>query len=97
MRSELKPRTMILFFYVKDNGIGISSEKQKEIFKKFIELDTHIIRRHGGTGLGLSICKGIINALEGKIWVESEPDKGATFYLSIPKIRKKIEMVMKLI
>ena len=86
-----------IIFYVKDNGIGISSEKQKEIFKKFIELDTHINRRHGGTGLGLSICKGIINALEGKIWVESEPYKGATFYFSIPKIRKKIEMVMKLI
>ena len=86
-----------IIFYVKDNGIGISSEKQKEIFKKFIELHTHINRRHGGTGLGLSICKGIINALEGKIWVESEPYKGATFYFSIPKIRKKIEMVMKLI
>ncbi len=86
-----------IIFYVKDNGIGISSEKQKEIFKKFIELATQINRRHGGTGLGLHICKGIINALEGKIWVENEPDKGATFYFSIPKIRKKIEMVMKLI
>ena len=86
-----------IIFYVKDNGIGISSEKQKEIFKKFTELHAHINRRHGGTGLGLSICKGIINALEGKIWVESEPYKGATFYFSIPKIRKKIEMVMKLI
>jgi len=61
-----------------------------------LEADTSIGRRHGGTGLGLSICKGIINRLEGKIWVESEPDKGATFYFSIPKMRKKIEMVMQL-
>jgi len=85
-----------IIFYVKDNGIGISSERQKDVFKKFSELGTHIKRRHGGTGLGLSICKGIINGLEGKIWVESEPDKGATFYFSIPKIRKKTEMAMKL-
>jgi len=83
-----------IIFYVKDNGIGISSERQKDIFKKFFELYTYISRRHGGTGLGLSICKGIINELEGKIWVESVPNKGATFYFSIPKIRKKIEMVM---
>ncbi len=50
-----------IIFYVKDNGIGISSERQKDVFKKFFELGTHIKRRHGGTGLGLSICKGIIN------------------------------------
>jgi len=86
-----------IIFYVKDNGIGISSERQKVIFERFYELDTHINRRHGGTDLGLYICKGIINGLEGKIWVESEPDKGATFYFSITKIRKKNEMVMKLI
>jgi len=85
-----------VIFYVKDNGIGISHERQKDLFKKFLESDTSIGRRHGGTSLGLSICKGIINKLEGKIWVESEPDKGATFYFSIPKMRKKIEMVMQL-
>jgi len=85
-----------IIFYVKDNGIGISSERQKDLFKRFFELDKSIVRRHGGTGLGLSICKGIINGLKGKIWVESEPDKGATFYFSIPKMRKKTEMVMQL-
>jgi len=83
-----------VIFYVKDNGIGISSERQKDIFKK--EFSKIITRTHGGTGLGLSICKGIINGLEGKIWVESVPNKGATFYFSIPKMRKKIEMVMLL-
>ena len=71
-------------------------QRQKELFKKFFEIDPSIDRKHGGTGLGLSICKGIINRLEGKIWVESIPKKGATFYFSIPKMRKKIEMVMRL-
>jgi len=85
-----------IIFYVKDNGTGISSERQKDLFEKFFELDESIARRHGGAILGLSICKGIINILKGKIWVESEPDKGATFYFSIPKMRKKTEMVMQL-
>jgi len=85
-----------IIFYVKDNGIGISFERQKDLFKKFFEFDTSISRRHGGAILGLSICQGIINVLKGKIWVESVPNKGATFYFSIPKIRKKIEMVMQL-
>ncbi len=47
-------------------------------------------RKHGGVGLGLSICKGIITKLGGKIWVESEPDNGSTFYFEIPK-KEKIE------
>jgi len=86
-----------IIFYVKDNGIGISNERQKDLFKKIIDLDMSIHRIHGGTNLKLSICKGIINGLGGKIWVESEPDKGTTFYFSIPKKRKKTEMVMQLI
>jgi len=84
-----------IIFYVKDNGIGISSERQKDLFMK-LDLHRTITRTHGGTGLGLSICKGIINGLGGKLWVESVPNKGATFYFSIPKMRKKIEMVILL-
>ena len=76
-----------IIFYVKDNGIGIPFEKQKDLFKKFYERGT-IERRHGGTSLGLSICKGIVEALGGKIWVESEPDKGAILYFSIPQVNK---------
>jgi len=85
-----------IIFYVKDNGTGISSERQKDLFKKFFESDEPIARRHGGAILGLSICQGIINVLKGNIWVESEPDKGATFYFTIPKMRKKNKMVMQL-
>ena len=72
-------------FYVKDNGIGIPKEKQIHLFKKFYQIDTSLQRRHGGTGLGLVICKGIVDGLGGKIWLESDEGKGTTFYFSIPK------------
>ena len=71
-------------FSVKDNGIGISKENQKLLFKKFYQIDTSHTRKHGGTGLGLAICKGIVDGLGGKIWVESDVGKGAIFYFSIP-------------
>ena len=78
--------------YVKDNGIGIPYEKQKELFKKASDPARTIRRMHGGTGLGLVVCKGIINALGGKIWVESESGKGATFYFTLPKTKQLKEV-----
>ncbi len=80
-----------VLFYVKDNGQGISKEKQENLFKKFYQVARGHRREHGGVGLGLSICKGIITKLGGKIWVESEPDKGSTFYFEIPKKEKEKE------
>ncbi len=73
--------------YVKDNGTGISKKQQANLFSTFYQVDSSLRRRHGGTGLGLSICKGIINGLGGKIWVESEPKKGSIFYFEVPKLR----------
>ena len=73
-----------LVFYVKDTGIGIHQEKIGDLFKKFYQVDTSHTRKHGGTGLGLVICKGIVEGLGGKIWVESEVLKGTTFFFSIP-------------
>jgi signal transduction histidine kinase len=78
--------------YVKDNGIGIPKEKQSNLFNKFYQADSTLTRKHGGTGLGLSICKGIINSLGGKIWVESEEGKGSVFYFEIPQISKAVEV-----
>jgi len=72
------------FFSVKDNGKGISEEKQKDLFKKFYQVDTSYSRKHGGTGLGLAICKGIAETLGGKIWIESKAGQGANFYFTIP-------------
>jgi len=71
-------------FYVRDNGIGIPSEKQNDIFKKFYQVDSTLTRKNEGSGLGLNICKGIVEGLGGKIWFESKEGKGTTFYFSIP-------------
>ena len=72
-------------FNVRDNGSGISEEDQKNLFKRFYQVDTSITRKHGGLGLGLVICKGIVEGLGGNIWFESKKDQGTTFYFSIPK------------
>lgn len=74
-----------VLFQVKDNGVGISNENQKEIFKKFHQTDTSHAREHNGIGLGLVLCKGIIEAHGGKIWCESEINKGTIFNFTIPK------------
>ena len=71
-------------FSVKDNGVGIPKEKQKELFGKFYQADTSQTRKHGGTGLGLSICKGIVENLGGQIYVESEENQGSNFYFILP-------------
>lgn len=84
-----------VLFYVKDNGTGISLEKQKNLFHKFYQIDTSVTRKHGGSGLGLAISKGIIDSLGGKIWIESELGKGASFYFTIPNDRTKTAMSEK--
>lgn len=70
--------------FVKDTGIGISPDKKDIIFERFRQADDSYTRKYGGTGLGLTICKSLANLLGGKIWVESEPDKGSAFYFTIP-------------
>ena len=74
-----------VIFSVKDNGSGIPKEKLTEIFKPFIKVDMSHTRIHDGPGIGLSICKGLIEGMKGKIWVESEEGKGSTFFFTIPK------------
>ncbi|MCH9040861.1 MAG: ATP-binding protein [Nitrosopumilus sp.] len=79
-------------FSIQDNGIGIPKEKQKDLFKKFFQVDSTFSRSRGGTGLGLAICKGIIEELGGKIWVKSEVGKGTTFYFQLPINSEKQEI-----
>jgi PAS domain S-box-containing protein len=73
-----------IVFYVSDTGIGIPLEKQQIIFDRFIQVEPTTKRLYGGTGLGLSIVKGLLDLLDGKIWVESQYSKGSVFYFSIP-------------
>lgn len=70
---------------IKDNGIGIPLEKQKDLFKKFYQVDATLTREKGGSGLGLAICKGIIENHLGQISVTSIPNQGATFSFTLPK------------
>ena len=70
---------------VKDNGMGIPQDKQKDLFKKFYQVDTTLTRERGGSGLGLAICRGIIENHGGKIFVESKEGEGAKFTFTIPK------------
>jgi signal transduction histidine kinase len=69
-------------FFVKDNGIGIEKCYHQQIFELFKHLHTH--KEYEGEGVGLSIAKRIVESHQGKIWVESELGKGATFYFTIP-------------
>jgi signal transduction histidine kinase/CheY-like chemotaxis protein len=73
-----------IVIFVKDSGIGIKPEMINVIFERFRQADSSINRKYGGTGLGLSISKGYVELLGGKIWVDSEIDKGSTFYFTLP-------------
>ncbi|MBW2565839.1 MAG: PAS domain S-box protein [Deltaproteobacteria bacterium] len=70
-------------FYVKDNGIGIAPEDHRKIFERFRRLKE--IDDQEGTGLGLAIVERIVNNHGGRVWVESEKGKGATFHFTLPK------------
>ena len=81
-------------FEIEDNGIGISQEKQNQLFESFSQGSIQINRKYGGTGLGLSIVKGLIQILNGKISLESELGKGSKFTFELPlKYAEKVEEV----
>ncbi len=90
-KIDIKDNIYTLRFEVEDNGIGISQEKQDNMFESFSQGSIQINRKYGGTGLGLSIVKGLIDILKGKIYVKSELDKGTTFYFEIPLEYTSIE------
>jgi CheY-like chemotaxis protein/nitrogen-specific signal transduction histidine kinase/HPt (histidine-containing phosphotransfer) domain-containing protein len=69
---------------VKDTGIGIPPDRLYRLFRSFSQVDTSITRQFGGTGLGLAISKGLVELMNGKMWVESIPERGSTFQFVVP-------------
>ena len=73
----------VLRIFVKDSGIGISSEQQKRLFQSFEQAEGGTSRKFGGTGLGLAISKRIVELMGGEIWIESELGQGAAFFFTV--------------
>jgi CheY-like chemotaxis protein len=70
-------------FAVRDSGIGFSAEAGQRLFQRFEQADASITRRFGGTGLGLAICASLTEMMGGRVWAESEPGVGSTFYAQL--------------
>ncbi len=79
-----KPQDKKIHIFVQDSGIGIAKENQEQIFEAFKQAEDDTALTYGGTGLGLAISAGYVKELGGKLLIDSELDKGSTFYFDIP-------------
>lgn len=77
-------KQILLCFRVIDTGSGIPQDRLHLLFNKFTQIDSSTKRKHGGTGLGLSISKHLVELMDGRIGVESQPDRGSCFFFEIP-------------
>ncbi len=85
----------VVQFHISDTGNGIPATDIPHLFQKFYRVDSSATRTIGGTGLGLFISRKIVELYGGRIWVESKPEKGSTFYINIPRLDTKEAEVKK--
>ena len=80
--ETLENRSVVLRFSVQDTGIGMSAEDQRQLFRPFSQADASGTRKYGGIGLGLAVAKSLVERMEGRIWCESEAQKGTTIFFT---------------
>jgi signal transduction histidine kinase len=83
---ELAEHASRVLFSVRDTGIGIAPQDQETIFQEFGRIDSAVSRRVRGTGLGLPLSRRLVELLGGRLWLDSEPGRGSTFYVSLPAV-----------
>lgn len=86
--AGIAPETESVVFAVADTGIGIASEHQAAIFDEFRQVENRLQRKSRGSGLGLPLCRRLAGLLGGRVWLESELGRGATFYLLLPRVHE---------
>ena len=86
IKVTIRPKDNFVLHEVKDSGIGIPQDKVGKVFDEFYQVESG---KHGGTGLGLAITKRLVEEQGGKIWVESQLEKGSTFFFTLPRSMEK--------
>ena len=81
--KEENDEATVLYFRIKDTGIGMPPDQQENLFLSFTQGDSSTTRKYGGTGLGLTISKEIVQMMNGDIWVDSERDVGSIFHFTV--------------
>jgi two-component system phosphate regulon sensor histidine kinase PhoR len=90
VRVTLEPNATAMRFAVHDEGIGFQPSDAEAIFERFRRLDPTMTRGIGGTGLGLYICHELVERMGGRIWAESSPGEGSSFYFELPLAREAV-------